>query len=55
VFCKLPNDTAKRIRAAGHTIYDWTTPGEVRFVTSWDNTDADINGLLKLISNTGSM
>ncbi len=48
VFCRLPANIIKRIRAAGHTIYDWPT-GEVRFVTSWDNTHAEVDELLTLI------
>jgi len=48
VFCRLPAAATEPIRAAGHTIYDWPT-GEVRFVASWDNTDADVDELLKLI------
>jgi hypothetical protein len=31
-------------------IYDWTTPGEVRFVTSWDNTNTDTQQLVAILS-----
>ncbi len=48
VFCRLPAPIVSRIRAAGHSIYDWPT-GETRFVTSWDNTDTDVDELLKLV------
>jgi len=48
VFCRLPSEVVGRIRAAGHDIYDWPT-GEVRFVSSWDNTEEDVNALLRLI------
>ena len=47
VFCRLPAEVAGRIRAAGHDIYDWPT-GEVRFVASWDNTEANVKALLEL-------
>jgi threonine aldolase len=47
VFCRLPVEIVERIRAAGHDTYNWPT-GEVRFVASWDNTEADVKTLLEL-------
>lgn len=49
VFCQLPPKVLERIRAAGHTVYDWTTPGEVRLVTSWDMSDSDLEQFFSLI------
>lgn len=50
VFCALPDDAKEKLRAAGHTFYDWNTPGEVRFVTAWDNTEADVDDFLALLA-----
>jgi threonine aldolase len=51
VFCVLPEPIKAKLREAGHTFYDWpTNPGEVRFVTSWDNTEQDINDLVALVA-----
>lgn len=50
VFCLLPDDINKKLRAAGHLFYDWNSPGEVRFVTSWDNSETDIKNFLDLIN-----
>ncbi|HEX8762893.1 MAG TPA: beta-eliminating lyase-related protein [Candidatus Saccharimonadales bacterium] len=50
VFCILPPTIKTKLRSAGHEFYDWNSPGEVRFVTSWDNTDEDVDGLLSLVN-----
>jgi len=47
VFCILPKDVTAKLRGVGYEFYDWpTNPGEVRFVTSWDNTESDIQNLI---------
>jgi threonine aldolase len=49
VFCIVPAEATAALRAAGHEFYDWSSPGEVRFVISWDNTTADVEEFLALI------
>jgi threonine aldolase len=49
VFCILPEAAKAAARKAGHMFYDWTSPGEVRFVTSWDNTTEDVEELFRLL------
>lgn len=52
VFCVLPAEVTAKLRGAGHQFYDWpTNPGEVRFVTSWDNTKDDVAELLELAAS----
>lgn len=47
VFCILPGDVTSKLRELGYEFYDWpTNPGEVRFVTSWDNTESDVQALV---------
>lgn len=44
----MPGDVAARLRGLGYEFYDWpTNPGEVRFVTSWDNTEGDVQALVE--------
>lgn len=52
VFCILPQNITKNLRAAGYQFYDWNTAGEVRFVTSWDNTEKDVRDLLSIVKVT---
>jgi threonine aldolase len=49
VFCIIPDVTKTKLRAAGYTFYDWNSPGEVRFVTAWDNTAEDVDDFLELL------
>lgn len=46
LFCRLPEAVRERLRAAGHQFYDWNSPDELRFVTSWDNAPADVEQLM---------
>lgn len=46
VFCLLPRRTRTRLKAAGHELYEWDEPDEIRFVVSWDNTAEDVAALL---------
>ena len=47
IFCLLAKDIRHKLRANGHIFYDWPSqPDEVRFVTSWDNTERDIAHLI---------
>jgi threonine aldolase len=52
VFCILPQSITEGLRAAGHQFYDWNSANEVRFVTSWDNTEEDVQDLLSIIEIT---
>ena len=49
VFAVLPNELADRLRE--HTrFYDWDrAAGEVRWMTSWDTTEADVDAFVELI------
>jgi threonine aldolase len=49
VFCLVPAKTRARLEAAGHRLYDWDEPDEVRFAVSWDNTEEDVAAVLDLI------
>jgi threonine aldolase len=49
VFCILPQTIIDNLRSAGYQFYDWNAAGEVRFVTSWDNTEKDIQGMLSVL------
>jgi threonine aldolase len=49
VFCLLPRRVRTRLKAAGHELYDWDEPDEVRFVVSWDNTADDVAAVLALL------
>ena len=49
IFCILPPNITASLRAAGYQFYDWNEVGEVRFVTSWDNTEKDVRDLLSVI------
>ncbi|WP_404336324.1 threonine aldolase family protein [Sphingomonas sp. MMS12-HWE2-04] len=49
VFLKARPDEAARLRALGFDFYDWA-PGEVRLVTSWDQSEAAIRPLAEAIA-----
>ena len=49
VFCIVPEDVIKKLRHEKHLFYDWNTPGEVRFVTSWDSTEQEVDDFLRCI------
>lgn len=51
VFCILPRNIIKKLRMAGHQFYDWSDPGEVRFVTSWDTTEKDVSDMISIIKH----
>lgn len=51
VFCVIPKDVKKKLRAAGHQFYDWNTEDEIRFVTSWDNTEEDVDSFVALMKS----
>lgn len=44
LFVRMTPDEAARLRAAGFDFYDWAA-GEVRFVTSWDQPEAEVAAL----------
>jgi threonine aldolase len=49
IFATLPTDAADRIRAQAR-FYDWDRArGEVRWMTSWDTTEADVDRFLAII------
>ena len=49
VFAVLPNDAADRIREHVR-FYDWNrAAGEVRWMTAWDTTEADVDGFVAAI------
>ena len=49
VFAVLPNDAADRIRAR-YRFYDWDrAAGQVRWMTSFDTTEADVDGFIEAI------
>jgi threonine aldolase len=50
VFVRVPAPIRARLKAAGHELYDWDEPDEVRFVASWDNTEADVRDVLTHLS-----
>ena len=50
IFCQLSKESIERLRSVGYTFYDWNSEGEVRFVTSWDNTEKDVDELLSYIT-----
>lgn len=54
VFCILPQSITESLRTAGYQFYDWNTAGEVRFVTSWDNTEKDVQDMLSMVKATNS-
>lgn len=49
MFCRLPELSVAKLRSAGYKFYDWNSKGEVRFVTSWDNTKKDADDLLAVL------
>lgn len=49
VFLKVSADEAASLRALGFDFYDWA-PGEVRLVTSWDQSEAAIRPLAEAIA-----
>jgi threonine aldolase len=49
LFVRMTDDEAAKLRALGFDFYDWG-PGEVRFVTSWDQDMADVRQLAAAIS-----
>lgn len=44
IFVRVTGDEAERLREEGFDFYDWG-PGEIRFVTSWDQQAEDVNRL----------
>jgi threonine aldolase len=48
VFLKATADEAAKLRSAGFDFYDWG-PGEIRFVTSWDQQREDVEHLAAAI------
>jgi threonine aldolase len=49
IFATLPTDMADRIRERVR-FYDWDrASGEVRWMTAWDTTEADIDGFVAVI------
>lgn len=48
VFLRLSSAEAERLRSHGFDFYDWGV-GEARFVTSWDQSEADIEQLARAI------
>ncbi len=50
IFCQLPELSVEKLRSKGYTFYDWNSKGEVRFVTSWDNTETDVDDLLTVLT-----
>jgi threonine aldolase len=49
VFAVLPNDVADRIRARAR-FYDWDrAAGQVRWMTAWDTTEADVDAFVGII------
>ena len=52
VFAALPAGAADRIRSAGFRFYDWNeATGEVRWLTSWDTTEADVDAFVAAIAD----
>ncbi len=49
VFVRVTPDEAARLRAAGFDFYD-LAPGEIRLVTSWDQSEAAIRPLAEAIA-----
>ena len=49
IFIRVTADEADRLREQGFDFYDWG-PGEIRFVTSWDQPAADVNRLAAAIA-----
>jgi len=50
LFARMTADEAARLRALGYDFYDWG-PGEVRFVTSWDQDMDDVGKLASAIKS----
>lgn len=48
LFVRMTDEEAARLRALGYDFYDWG-PGEVRFVTSWDQQMDDVSQLAAAI------
>jgi threonine aldolase len=49
VFLRVTVEEAAKLRALGFDFYDWA-PGEVRLVTSWDQSEAAIRPLAQAIA-----
>ena len=49
LFVRMTDDEATQLRAQGYDFYDWG-PGEVRFVTSWDQDGEDVDRLARAIA-----
>jgi threonine aldolase len=49
IFLKVTADEAERLRGMGFDFYDWG-PGEIRFVTSWDQQGAGLESLAAAIA-----
>ena len=50
LFLKVSDEEAARLRAMGFDFYEWG-PGEIRFVTSWDQQAASVEKLAAAIAN----
>ena len=48
MFLGVGADEAQRLRAQGFDFYEWG-PGEIRFVTAWDQQGADVAALAQAI------
>jgi threonine aldolase len=49
LFLRVTADEAERLRGTGFDFYDWG-PGEIRFVTSWDQHGAAVESLAAAIA-----
>lgn len=52
VFCIIPESVKQALRNSGHQFYNWNSPGEVRFVTAWDNDEEDVIALLTIVEES---
>jgi len=50
LFLKVSDEEAARLRAMGFDFYEWG-PGEIRFVTSWDQQAASVEKLVAAIAS----
>jgi threonine aldolase len=49
IFLKMTDEEADALRAQGFDFYEWG-PGQIRFVTSWNQQDEDVNRLASAIA-----
>jgi threonine aldolase len=49
IFIRATADEWARLRAQGFDFYDWG-PGEIRFVTAWDQRDEDVDRLIAAVA-----